>query len=142
MTAYQVKLIRDTWHSIGPIASMVPKIFYDRLFEIDPTTKPLFTKANMPRQHTLLLEALELVADHAEDLNSLVPTLEDLGRRHVRYGVEDEHYDSVGIALLWTLERGFGAQFTHEVREAWTLAYQFISGAMRRGAATPLAMSA
>ena len=142
LTAEQVNIIRDTWRSIGPISNMVPQIFYDRLFEIDPSTKPLFTKTNMPGQHVKLMEALELVAENANDLDSLTPALEDLGRRHVRYGVEDKHYDSVGAALMWTLERGFGAAFTHEVRQAWLLAYQFVSGTMRQAAAGPMAMSA
>ena len=142
MTADQIGLIRDTWQSIGPIAKIVPQIFYDRLFEIDPSTKPLFAKTNMSGQHVKLLQALELVVDHANDLDSLIPALEVMGRRHVRYGVLDKHYDSVGSALLWTLERGFGAAFTHDVREAWTLAYGFVAGTMRRAAATQQAMSA
>lgn len=142
MTANQVRLIRSTWHSIGPIARMVPQIFYDRLFEIDPSTKALFSNTDMPDQHMKLLDALDLVADHADDLESLIPALEGLGRRHVRYGVLDKHYDSVGSALLWTLERSFGLAFTHDVREAWTLAYGFIAGTMRRAAATQEAASA
>ena len=142
LTTEQVNIIRDTWRSIGPIADVVPQIFYDRLFEIDPSTKPLFTKTNMPGQHVRLMEALELVAKHADDLDSITPSLETLGRRHVLYGVEDKHYDSVGAALLWTLERGFGAAFTHDVRQAWLLAYQFVSGVMRQAAAQPMAISA
>ena len=113
----------------------MPQIFYDRLFEIDPTTKPLFTRTNMPAQHGKLLDAIGLVADSADRLESLIPALENLGRRHMRYGVSDHHYDSVGSALLWTLERGCGTAFTAEVREAWTLVYGFVSGAMRQAAA-------
>lgn len=142
MTANQVRLIRDTWHSIGPIAKMVPQIFYGRLFEIDPSTKALFARTDMPDQHMKLLEALDLLADHADDLESLIPAFESLGRRHVRYGVLDKHYDSVESALLWTLERSFGFAFTHDAREAWTLAYEFIADTMRRTAATQEAVSA
>lgn len=142
MTAEQVKIIRDTWNSIGPITKVVPKIFYDRLFEIDPSTKPLFTRTRMPSQHKKLMESMELVVENANNLDCMIPALEALGRRHVRYGVEDHHYDSVGVALMWTLERGCGAQFDAEARQAWTSVYQFIAGTMRQAAAEPEAMSA
>ena len=73
----------------------------------------------MARQNKKLLEALVLVVENAENLDSLAPALADLGRRHVRYGVEDRHYESVGAALLWTLEQALGPEFTTEVRTAW-----------------------
>jgi hemoglobin-like flavoprotein len=65
----------------------------------------------------------------------LVTEVADLGRRHVHYGVQDSQYDSVGIALLWTLERGLGPAFTPEVRNAWTEAYLLLSSIVRRAAA-------
>ena len=33
-----------------------------------------------------------------------------------RYGVVDTHYDTVGAALLWTLEKGLGDAFTPKRR--------------------------
>lgn len=64
----------------------------------------------------------------------LVPVLKDMGRRHVAYGVRDEHYPTVGNALLWTLEQGLGADFTPEVGIAWAEAYGLLSGLMLEGA--------
>ena len=57
------------------------------------------------------------------------------GRRHVHYGVQDHEYDSVGTALLWTLERGLGSEFTPEVRNAWTEVYLLVAALARWGAA-------
>ena len=71
-----------------------------------------------------------------ERLDALVPVVEDLGRRHAGYGVEDKHYDSVGAALLWTLERGLGKEWTPQVAEAWTQTYGLLSGVMRRAQAS------
>ena len=134
MTPQQIELIKQTWASVGPIADAVPEIFYNRLFEVDPSTKPLFANVDMTRQHTKLLEAIELVADCVDQFEQLAPALHDLGARHVRYGVADRHYDSVGAALIWTLEKGLGEGFTEEVREAWTTAYGHIASTMQQGA--------
>jgi Hemoglobin-like flavoprotein len=46
--------------------------------------------------------------------------------------VHDSQYDSVGTALLWTLEQGLGKGFTPEVRDAWTEAYLYVSTIARR----------
>ena len=130
MTPEQIKLIQDSWAAMEPIADAVPGIFYAKLFEIDPSTKPMFTHTNMDAQHAKLMDAIDLVADTAGNLGVLVPVLEDLGRRHVDYGVEDKHYDSVGAALISTLEAGLGEAFTDEVRTAWTDAYGLIATTM------------
>jgi hemoglobin-like flavoprotein len=61
--------------------------------------------------------------------------VEDLGRRHAGYGVTDAHYDSVGAALLWTLEQGLGQTWTPAVASAWTEVYGFLSGIMRKATA-------
>ncbi|MGI9464942.1 MAG: globin domain-containing protein [Aestuariivirgaceae bacterium] len=132
MTPNQINLIQTTWAAIAPMADAAPGLFYQRLFEIDPTTKPLFAETDMDRQHAKLLDALSLVVDHADELGSLSAALEDLGRRHVGYGVEDHHYDSVGAALLWTLEQALGPKFTDEARVAWAEVFGLVATPMRR----------
>ena len=66
---------------------------------------------------------------------ALITEVADLGRRHLHYGVRDHQYDSVGTALLWTLEHGLGPAFTPEVRNAWTEAYLLLAAVLRRAAA-------
>jgi hemoglobin-like flavoprotein len=134
MTPNQIDLIKQSWTAVQPIAEAVPELFYTNLFEIDPGTRPLFAKTDMTRQHAKLLEALQLVVECAGNISELVPALEDLGKRHVRYGVSDRQYDSVGQALLVTLEQGLGDTFTDETREAWATAYGLIADTMRKGA--------
>jgi len=63
--------------------------------------------------------------------DTLRPVLRDLGKRHAGYGVTDEHFQTVGAALLWTLEQGLGDDFTPEVRSAWTLVYTAVADEMR-----------
>ncbi|MEQ8699273.1 MAG: globin family protein [Bauldia litoralis] len=134
MTPEQIQRVRESWTAVTPIADTAADLFYQRLFEIDPTTRPLFGATDMAAQRTQLVAALAAVVAGADRPEELVPTLEALGRRHVAYGVEDRHYDSVGAALIWTLEQGLGDGFTEAVREAWTAAYALVSGVMREAA--------
>jgi hemoglobin-like flavoprotein len=64
-----------------------------------------------------------------------VGAVKELGLRHVGYGVKDEHYDTVGSALLWTLGQGLGDEFTTELEDAWTKVYQLLAGTMKEAAA-------
>ena len=79
------------------------------------------------------MAAVKTAVDGLADLDVVGPFLVRLGARHVRYGVQPEHFDVVGSALLWTLEQGLGELFTPEVREAWVAAWDVIAGAMREG---------
>lgn len=100
--------------------------FYQRLFEIDPSTAPMF-RGDMSEQRKKLMQTLAVVVGSLDDLNSIVPAIQHLGKRHVQYGVTVEHWNSVGSALLWALEDAFGPAFTSDVRDAWASAYGLIA---------------
>ena len=135
MNKIEIEQIRESWAQVEPIADTAAQLFYQRLFEIDPSTKPLFAATDMTTQREKLLTALGLVVERADKLEVIAPVLRELGRSHVRYGVEDHHYDSVGSALLWTLEQGLGSGFTDTVRAAWSVFYALVTGPMRQAAA-------
>ena len=80
------------------------KLFYQRLFEIAPDVKPMF-KSDINAQAEKLMSTLGLVIANLQDAPAIVSMLENLGQKHVGYGVLEEHYDKVGAALLWTLKR-------------------------------------
>jgi hemoglobin-like flavoprotein len=132
MSPEQKALVKETWQKVVPTADTAARLFYERLFEIDPTTRPLFEATNLAEQRRKLIQALTMVVHGLDRLEALLPTLADLGRRHARYGVRDSHYDSVGAALLWTLERGLGSAWTVEVKAAWSGAYSLMAGVMRQ----------
>jgi hemoglobin-like flavoprotein len=134
MTPEQTKIVRDTWRRIVPIADTAAALFYERLFEIDATTRPLFDDVDLAAQRKKLVHVLGAAVAGLDRLDALVPVLEELGRRHLDYGVVESHYDSVGAALLWTLERGLALAWTAEAKTAWTQAYGLLSGVMRRAA--------
>jgi hemoglobin-like flavoprotein len=135
MTPEQKRLVRDTWKQVVPVADAAAAMFYHRLFEIDPSTRELFRATNMVVQRKKLLQTLAFAIGGLDNLDALVSKVEDLGRRHAGYGVTDAHYDSVGAALLWTLEQGLGQAWTQPVAAAWAEVYRLLSGIMRNAAA-------
>jgi hemoglobin-like flavoprotein len=139
MTPAQKNLVQSTWSKVVPIADTAAKMFYDRLFEIDPSTRPLFRSTDLAEQRRKLLQVLSAAIAGLDKLEDLVPIVETLGRKHAGYGVKDAHYDSVGAALLWTLEQGLGAAWNAETATAWTEVYGILAGVMRRAQKDALA---
>lgn len=133
MTPIQVSLIKSSFAKVEPIADTAAELFYGRLFEIDPNLKPLF-KGDMVEQGRKLMRMIGTAVRGLDNLPAIVPAVEDLGRRHVRYGVKDEHYDTVGAALLWTLEKGLGAEFTPDTKTAWATVYGVLASTMKNAA--------
>lgn len=125
LTNTQKTVIQSTFAQV-PDADLLAARFYDRLFTIDASTKPLF-KGDMAEQRKKLIQTLAVVVNGIENLDALVPAIQQLGKRHVQYGITTEHWSSVGAALLWALEDAFGAAFTEEVHDAWAAAYGVIA---------------
>src|SRR5262245_50951885 len=115
MTPEQIALVRESFAKVVPIREQAAALFYDRLFAIDPSTRPLF-RGDMKSQGAKRMAAIGAVVRSLDRLETMLDDLGALARRHVRYGVRDEHYASVGTALLWTLEQGLGPDFTPPVR--------------------------
>ena len=134
LTQAQIVLVQNSFAVVAPIADDAAALFYRRLFEIDPTLKAMF-KGDMAEQRRKLMQMLSAAVKGLNHIDRLIPVVEDLGRRHANYGVEEHHYDTVGNALLWTLEKGLGAAFTPDVREAWATVYGLLASTMARAAA-------
>ena len=133
MNSEQINLVQASFEDVRPIAATAAELFYDRLFMLDPSIKHLF-KSDMPNQGRMLMSMIGSAVHGLKDLDNLAPVLRNLGARHVGYGVREEHYVTVGTALLWTLSAGLGEKFTPEVREAWTAAYGLLADVMQFGA--------
>ena len=134
MTPDQVRLVRATWQQVVPIADTAARLFYERLFVLEPEIRPLFAHTDLRQQREQLLHVLSGVVATADRLHVLGPALKELGRRHAAYGIQDRYYDLGAVALLATLEEGLGAAFTDEVRKAWTAAYTGVVSLMLAGA--------
>jgi hemoglobin-like flavoprotein len=138
MTPKQIKLVQTTWARVVPIQEHAAALFYNRLFTTDPKLQALF-KGNMGEQKRKLMTMIGIAVNGLTRLDALVPAVRDLGRRHAEYGVQSPDYETVGAALLWTLEQGLGGDFTPEVKEAWTAAYTVLATTMQQGAAAAAA---
>ena len=132
MQADTERLVRESWARFEPVAVSSARYFYEKLFELDPEASRLFAHTNMEAQYGKVMRMFAEIVRTLDQPETLVAELADLGRRHVQYGVHDSQYDSVGTALLWTLEQGLGEWFTPEVRDAWTEAYLYVSAIARR----------
>ena len=135
MTPDQRALVRTSFAKVEPIASQAAGLFYDRLFELDPGVRPMF-KGDMAEQGRKLMAMLGTAVANLDKIETLLPTVRDLGRRHRNYGVQPAQYDTVAAALLWTLERGLGDAFTPAVKTAWTEAYTVLATTMKDAAAS------
>jgi hemoglobin-like flavoprotein len=122
MTPEQVQLVRSSFAKVATIKEEAAALFYRRLFELDPGLRPMF-KGDMTAQGANLMAALQGVVASLDRLEQVLPVIRELGRRHAGYGVQPEHYATVGEALLWTLERGLGEDFARATQRAWTDAY-------------------
>lgn len=134
MNSQQVQLVQSTFAQVKPIANTAAAMFYQRLFELDPSLRPMFRR-DIVEQGTMLMGALALAVNGLNRPESILPAVRALGQRHAGYGVLPTHYDTVGAALLDTLAAGLGEQFTPEVEEAWAQAYALLSGVMQEAAA-------
>ena len=133
LTDTQKTLVQESFAAVLPIADDAAALFYRRLFELDPSLERMF-KGDMAEQRRKLMQMLTAAVKGLDRLEQLVPVVEDLGRRHAGYGVADAHYDTVGAALLWTLDKGLGSAFTPEVRDAWITVYGLLAGTMKNAA--------
>jgi hemoglobin-like flavoprotein len=126
MTPDQIKAIQDSFARVAPMSEQAAALFYERLFEIAPNVKSLF-RGDMKEQGRKLMATLAVVVNGLRNLESVLPAASALAKRHVDYGVKAADYAPVGAALLWTLEKGLGAQWTPELGAAWGSAYTILS---------------
>lgn len=133
MTPQQITLVKSSWQQVLPIRETAADLFYNQLFTLDPSLKTLF-RGNMKEQGRKLMAMISVAVNALDKLETIVPAVQDLGRRHAGYGVKDPHYETVATALLWTLDKGLGAGFTSDVKQAWVAAYTILADTMKQSA--------
>ncbi|AHG91850.1 globin [Gemmatirosa kalamazoonensis] len=132
MTPEHAQLVRSTWPAVAADVDALASRFYRHLFELDGAAAGLFATVDMTAQRAKLARTLGVIVATLDDPDALLPVIGALGKRHVGYGVEQRHYDTVGDALLWALRDTLGTAFTPEVHDAWAEAYTLVASVMRR----------
>lgn len=140
-TERDLMLVRESFDKVVPIAGIAADLFYERLFYLAPSLRGMFP-VDMRDQKRKLMVMIATAVQGLHDLDRLVPQLTALGAQHAGYGVQSHHYAIVGDALIWTLERGLGNDFTPAVRQAWTRVYGLLAAVMQDGASEAITMRA
>jgi len=146
MTPQEIRLVQSSYARLKGDFAGIAASFYERLFTIDPTLRALF-HGDLARQGERLMHMIGAAVGLLNRPETLFPVLHALGARHVGYGVKAQHYDSVGAALIDTLEAGLGSSFTSELRSAWQRLFEIVRCEMlaspaAAGTARPLAVPA
>ncbi len=133
MKQTEIDNVQRTFKQVAQIKEQAAELFYGRLFELNPALKKMF-RSDIKSQGKKLMVALATVVAGLNNLDKIVPVVQSLGVKHVGYGVKPQDYDTVGAALIWTLEKGLGADFTPAVKDSWVAAYTLLAGVMKDAA--------
>jgi hemoglobin-like flavoprotein len=132
MTPQQKELVQHSFALLSPVAEQAGPLFYARLFQLDPGLRHLFP-GDLRDQSRKLMQMLAVAVRGLDHLEEILPAVRLLGQRHAGYGIVERDFGTVGVALLWTLQRGLGPAFTPDVRDAWAAVYVVLTEAMREG---------
>lgn len=131
LTRDQIIRIRASFAAVTPITDTVAARFYGRLFNLAPDARALFPP-DLTVQGRKLFQTLTAVVAHLDDLETITPTVRELGARHADYGATPRHYQAVGAALLDTLRTTLGTEFDHATEDAWADAYDMLANLMQQ----------
>lgn len=116
---------------VNPV--IIGDVFYAKLFYEFPQLKALFHSPG-EIQSKKMIDMLNIIVGRLDNFTALDNQIKQLAVRHVQYGVQPNHYEAVGKALLWTLEQGLGIDWTEEIKLAWQNGYSDLAKAMRQAA--------
>jgi len=138
LTTHEEELVTQTFAEIAPQVDRATEMFYDRLFEVEPSTKGMFGEGDQR------FEMFNILATAVKSLSysgTTGPDLNALGRRHVTYGVTLKQFDVVRDVLIWTFEQILGEQFTPQARVTWVKVYDALRDRVIQGNYTSSASS-
>jgi len=131
MNTEQLDLVRRSFDAMWPMRRDLALAFYARFFELDPDVRRLFP-SDMERLHVKLMDAIAAIVGALDDRELLRGIVGQAGREHARFGAKPSHFAAFGDALIWCLERQFGADFTPQLKEAWVSLYAAVQSEMLR----------
>jgi len=130
MTEEQKGLVKNSWkifREIDPL--LVGDVFYSKLFAECPDLRHMFP-ADMHRQYEKLIDMLGVIVARLDRFDSITNDIVALAKRHAAYGAKPQHYKMVGETLIWTLQQGFGKDWTPPLNDAWLTCFSILSDLM------------
>ena len=129
---FVINLVKKSWRLLRNVSpGLVADTFYSKLFLDHPELRRMFPK-QMDDQYKKLIDMLSSMVARLDNHRCLTQDINDMAKRHEGYGVQPKHYAMVGAALLWTLEKGLGADWNEDTAEAWAACYGIIAGQMSK----------
>jgi len=125
----QIALVQQSLSQVSGQSRQLGMLFYTQLFALAPAVRPLFQRERQEQERKFLAMLMTLV-NGLSHLELLLPLVQGLGRRHVKYGVQAEHYVLVEGALLWAFAQVLGDAFSPAVAAAWSAVYRMIVAVM------------
>ncbi len=129
MTKNEIELVQATFSKLEPQMLEASELFYENLFRYHPNLRPLF-KGNKEAQHQKFAQVLTVLIQGLHNQEAVKWELAQLGKKHVSYGVQNIHYDTVGAILLSTIKELLKEEYTEDVDAAFISLYNFISTSM------------
>ena len=131
MDARHVAVVQQSFEKLAALGERLPQLFYAELFAIDPALRAMFD-GDMRRQHMKFLMALALIVRSLHEPDKIISTIENLAIKHVGYGVRPKHFTPFGNALLRTLKKALGPDYTREVAVAWEESFRMLAHIMKQ----------
>jgi len=125
-------LIRQSHAKVATIKDQAGQLFCQRPFAREPSLREMFHRAPIETQAMKLMQVIKWVVERLDDVKSLRDELDKLGKIHADYDVKVDQYPIVGSALVWTLKKGLGSDFSPDAEKAWIELYTYLSGQMER----------
>lgn len=130
LSQQEQKLIQASFAKIAHEKELAGRLFYERLFTLDPNLRAMFQRGPIETQAEKLMQVIEWVVNRVDRVEEIDTELQELGSKHKDYGVTTDHYAQVGAALLWTLNQSLGGQMDNDTEAAWIELYTYLSGKM------------
>lgn len=127
ITTIQCKLVRRSFGQIATRQTVIANLFFDRMFELNPSLRILFKDADLDDQSRKLMRMIALIVRALDDLDSLTNSVQAMARRHIAYGVRPSHFATFGEALIWAIDKGLGPRSTPNTLAAWRATYDMVA---------------
>ena len=133
LTDHEIVMVQTSFTRLIDNIDVSTRIFFEQLFTLDPSLKPLF-KGDQQHQGRKMIQTLLFVVNALNNPTTVVDTIEKLSKRHLSYGVKQEYYATVGQALIATVHQSLGADATPYIEAAWLAAYEWVAGIAKAAA--------
>lgn len=126
-----IDIIKSTVPVLEEHGEQITTVFYKRMFENHPELLNIFNHANQKqgRQQRALAGTVYAAAKYIDNLEMILPVVNQIAHKHRSLGILPEHYPIVGKYLLLGIKEVLGDAATDEIIHAWTEAYGVIADA-------------